>query len=445
MIHSLSDHKCSSPFLVCAMVIASVALTSNGKVLQTGRQGSSELLATVELHGQTRLSSRPKVVFGSARNGKNHDIYAMDLDGSNQTRLTTSSAYDDEPKWSPDGTRIAFMSDRDGNFEIYSMNADGSNQSRLTNNPAADGFPAWSPDGTKIAFVSGDLRNPASFEIYVMNANGSNRTRLTNDSFIDGVPAWSPDGTKIVFMSGATNVFNPNSFEIFVMDANGGNRTQLTNNTVVDGQPSFSPDGTKILFASGDATNPGGIEIYTMNTNGSNRTQLTTNTVTDAFPSWSPDGTRIIFASGNIADESTVELYMMDANGSNQTRLTNNSVLDWFADWQPPAPAGVATVQFNASNYNVGEGDGSAVVTVTRSGDTSATSTVSFFTGDGSAQERTDYNFASGSLTFGPGETSKTFDVNDRRRLIRGSGGDLECGARAIPLERFRALSHQPH
>ena len=52
------------------------------------------------------------------------------------------------------------MSKRDGNFEIYSMNADGSGQTRLTNNPAADGFPTWSPDGTRIAFVSGDLRNP---------------------------------------------------------------------------------------------------------------------------------------------------------------------------------------------------------------------------------------------------------------------------------------------
>ena len=71
----------------------------------------------------------------------------MDADGSNQTRLTNNPASDAQPAWSPDGTKIAFNSDRDGNFEVYVMDADGSNQTRLTNNPADDGGPAWSPDG----------------------------------------------------------------------------------------------------------------------------------------------------------------------------------------------------------------------------------------------------------------------------------------------------------
>ncbi|MCU1268376.1 MAG: exported protein of unknown function [Acidobacteria bacterium] len=294
----------------------------------------------VELSKTSRASANgSKIVFGSSRFGGNHDIYVMDTNGSNQTRLTTNAAYDDQPKWSPDGSKIVFMSNRDGNFEIYSMNADGSNQTRLTNNPAADGFPAWSPDGSKIAFVNGDLRAPESFEIFVMNADGNNRIRLTNDSLIDGVPAWSPDGTKIVFMSGAGSVFNPNAFEIFVMNADGTNRTQLTSNSVADGQPSYSPDGSKILFASGDAMNPNGVEIFVMNANGSNRTQLTTNSITDGFPSWSPDGSKIVFAGGSVGDETTVEIFTMDATGGNRTQLTTNSSLDWFADWQPgPVP-----------------------------------------------------------------------------------------------------------
>jgi Tol biopolymer transport system component len=72
-------------------------------------------------------------------------------DGSNQTRLTDNAAASDEfPSWSPDGTKIAFTSDRDGNWEIYVMNAqDGSNQTNLTIDPATDEFPSWSPDGTK--------------------------------------------------------------------------------------------------------------------------------------------------------------------------------------------------------------------------------------------------------------------------------------------------------
>jgi Tol biopolymer transport system component len=357
------------------------------------------------------LAGGPKIVFGSVRNGRNHDIFTMDLDGANQTRLTTNPAYDDQPKWSPDGNKIVFMSNRDGNFEIYSMNADGSNQTRLTNNPAADGFPAWSPDGDKIAFVSGDLRNPATFEIYVMNADGSNRTKLTNDSLIDGVPAWSPDGTKIVFMSGGPSLFDPNSFEIFVMNADGSNRTRLTNNTVADGQPSYSPDGTKILFASGDAMNPNGIEIYLMNANGSNRTQLTNNSKTDGFPAWSADGAKIIFASGSVADETTVELFVMNADGSNRTQLTNNSALDWFPDYQPTLPGGTASIQFSAANYSAGEGDVGVVITVNRTGDLSGTSTVDFTTSDGTAKQKSDYEINTGTLTFAAGDTSKTFKV----------------------------------
>jgi Tol biopolymer transport system component len=366
----------------------------------------------VELSNTARASANgSKIVFGSSRFGGNHDIYVMDTNGSNEIRLTNNAAYDDQPKWSPDASKIVFMSNRDGNFEIYSMNADGSNQTRLTNNPAADGFPAWSPDGTKIAFVNGDLRNPGTFEIYVMNADGSNRTRLTNDSLIDGVPAWSPDGTKIAFMGGATSVFNPNSFEIFVMNADGNNRTQLTNNGVADGQPSYSPDGTKILFASGDAMNPNGIEIFVMNANGANRVQITTNAVTDGFPAWAPDGTRIIFASGSVSDETTVELYVMNADGSNRTRLTNNTDLDWFADWQPAMSVTPASVLFSSPTYSAGEGDTSVVITGNRTGDTAGTSTVDFASSNGSASQAKDYQVASGTLTFAPGQTSRTFRV----------------------------------
>ncbi len=71
----------------------------------------------------------------------------MDADGSNQTRLTNNPSLDAFPVWSPDGTKITFASDRDGNPEVYVMDADGSNQTRLTNNPALDVYPSWSPVG----------------------------------------------------------------------------------------------------------------------------------------------------------------------------------------------------------------------------------------------------------------------------------------------------------
>jgi len=90
--------------------------------------------------------------------------------------------------------KIAFTSIRDGNEEIYVMNADGTDQTRLTNNPAGDWNPDWSPDGTRIAFNSN--RESGQDEIYVMNPDGSGVTDLTNNPASDGSPTWSPDGTK---------------------------------------------------------------------------------------------------------------------------------------------------------------------------------------------------------------------------------------------------------
>jgi Tol biopolymer transport system component/N-acetylneuraminic acid mutarotase len=405
-------------------------LLPNGKVLAAGgyiynsSTGTESFIATSELYEPTvsTASGGPRIVFGTNRHLGNHDIYSMELDGSDETRLTTSPAYDDQPKWSPDSSKIAFISDRDGNFEIYTMDPSGGSQTRITNNFAADGFPAWSPDGTKLAFVRGDLRNPSTFEIYVMNANGSNQTRLTNDGAIDGVPAWSPDGTKIVFMSGGSSVFDPNSFEIYTMNAtDGSNRTRLTNNTIADGQPSYSPDGTKILFASGDALNPNGIEIFVMNTNGTGRVQLTRNNVTDGFPAWSFDGSSIVFAAGSVNDEKSVELFMMNANGTHPAKLTTNTDLDWFPDWQriatPPSQ-----IQFTSPTYDVNEGSGGYFIIANRTGNTTGMAAVNYSTSDTAganncnvvgfaASSRCDYEATSGTLNFAPGETSKIITV----------------------------------
>ncbi len=113
----------------------------------------------------------------------------MNADGSSQIKLTNNSAHDEHPSWSPDGSKIAFTSKRDGNYEVYVMNADGSGQTRLTTNPNT-GFagnignyrPSWSPDGSKITFESARhvINEDGNHEIYVMDADGSNQIRLTN-------------------------------------------------------------------------------------------------------------------------------------------------------------------------------------------------------------------------------------------------------------------------
>jgi Tol biopolymer transport system component len=154
----------------------------------------------------------------------------MNADGSGQTALTESRTINTRPNWSPDGSKIAFSSSRDGNFEIYTIEPDGSNLTRLTFTVAQqEDNPNWSPDGRRLAYdacVSATFPCPGSpnNEIYAMRADGSVRRRLTNDPSIDWNPAWSPDGREIVFRSDRS----PDGTELYKMDANGGNVVQLT-------------------------------------------------------------------------------------------------------------------------------------------------------------------------------------------------------------------------
>ncbi|MFQ5872187.1 MAG: TolB family protein [Dehalococcoidia bacterium] len=113
---------------------------------------TAALLLTSACGGDGQLAATPtpgapatgKIAFHSDRDG-NEEVYVMNADGSDQTKLINSAANEFFPSWSPDGTRIAFFSDRDGNIEIYVMNADGSGQTKLINNAANNFIPAWSP------------------------------------------------------------------------------------------------------------------------------------------------------------------------------------------------------------------------------------------------------------------------------------------------------------
>ena len=227
----------------------------------------------------------------------NADIYVINADGSNQTRLTDGQEFGTMPRWSPDGSKIAFVSIRGANWDIYVMDADGSNQTRLTDSPGIDEAPVWSPDGSKIAFVS--IRS-GTHEIYLMDALGSNQTRITtptpphdptyNSAWAERLtPIWSPDGSEIVF----TSVRDGNQADIYVMEADGSNEVRITTNPASDSNPTWSPDGSKIAFVSNRRDQI--TAIYVMDADGSNQTLLTHFPAPPATvnrplccPAWSP-------------------------------------------------------------------------------------------------------------------------------------------------------------
>lgn len=187
---------------------------------------------------------------------------------------------------SPLWGKIAFYSHRDGNTEIYTMNSDGTNQTRLTFNKGSDARPAWSPNGQQIAF--GSQRN-GNIDIYVMDADGTNQRRLTHHPAFDSRPSWSPDGSQIVFGSGRASDPIDHTVEIFIMDANGSNQKQITHFEAIASSPKWSPDGEWILFQSG--------EIYAIRPDGTELWQISAPRI-DAVMSlggWSPDGKQVLY------------------------------------------------------------------------------------------------------------------------------------------------------
>ena len=281
-------------------------------------------------------SSISKIAFTSLREGDTStELYVMDADGKNQTKLTDNWATDRDPAWSPNGDKILFSSNRDDNHELYVMNADGTNTTRLTDLPNFAIEPEWSPDGQKIAFMSQVTGTWPGlvFLTLIMDSTGDNLEELPfppptaeNRNREDGMAVWSPDSERMAFASNRDG-----QFEIYVMDRDGSNQTNLTNNSATDYRPSWSRDGTRIAFVSW-RDNAQHEQIYVMDADGTNTIRLSDDTANDTRPSWSPDGTQLAFASDR--DENW-EIYVMDADGSNLTNITQSPGSDSEPAWGP--------------------------------------------------------------------------------------------------------------
>jgi len=259
---------------------------------------------------------------------EDYEIFTVNPDGSGLTQLTFTGpgVRNTEPRWSADGTKIVFQSQRTDQTAIWVMNADGSGQTQVTHpiTNMNNYHPALSPDGTKIVFQNSSSGSP---QIWVTNIDGTIQKALTTGPDSDYEPVWSPDGSKIVF---ARRTFS--NSHIFVMNAaDGSGQTDISNDpNAHDYSPEWSPDGRMIAFSSGSPS-----AIWVMNADGSGRKQLSSpaGNLIDLEPAWSPDGTKIAFARLEATS-----IWVMNADGSNPVDITQSqphSDTDEDPNWQP--------------------------------------------------------------------------------------------------------------
>jgi TolB protein len=242
-------------------------------------------------------------------------IHAIQADGSSDpVILSLHPSIDGKPSWSPDGSKIAFESFRDDpdsrqHLDIYSMNFDGSQFTRLTNADAVYQQPDWSPDGSRIA-LSSNKEDADNYDLYVLELNSEQLTRVTDDPAADTEPSWSPDESQLAFVSDRDGLSN-----IYIVNLDSRETMQLTKGNGNNTHPDWSPDGKKILF---DSDRDGDEEIYVMDADGTNQTRLTTAPGRDIDPEWSPGGNYIAYCH---EEEKARKVYIMDSKGSSPEPL----------------------------------------------------------------------------------------------------------------------------
>jgi len=255
------------------------------------------VIALLTLFGPTLGTWYIKTACGDPDTGS-WEILTVSADGqdpatADQQNLTNSTGWEDAPRWSPDGTKIAYLVNNNNNTDIYIMNADGSAKYPLTTTPDQEWSPAWSPDGEWILYEVHRTLNESN--LAVIPAIGGTPILLTHTPHPDHEAIWSPDGTQIAFRRS----FSDGEWDLYLLtlpdDLSGEipAPTVLTDEPGQEESPVWSHDGERIAFVSQNSA--GNADIYIMNADGSSPVQITDSIEREFGLMWSSDGTQLLY------------------------------------------------------------------------------------------------------------------------------------------------------
>ncbi len=278
-----------------------------------------------------------QIAFASLRTGV-PQIFIMNSDGSDLRQLTDAQLGACQPDWSPDGSRLVFISPCESNQELYEtaslfiINADGSGLEPLPSTGGGDFDPAWSPDGRMIAFTS--LRNAFKPQVFILHLESQEIQTLSLADFRDYQPEWSPDGAKILFVTTRNG-----PYQVWTMNVDGSEQFRFTaSGSLWDTYPVWSPDGQVILYTQREQ---GGIpSLVAARYPDGGAAEFRVYPYPGAIPmreaNYSPDGSWLVFESW--PDGALHDIYMMRPNGSDLTQLTFDPADDFDPDWRPIGP-----------------------------------------------------------------------------------------------------------